>query len=194
MKIFINPGHMPNVDSGAVNEHLILRECDIALSIGILLAHKLKITGHKVKLLQSNNLCGESPDYPNICAIANNWQADIFISLHCNAFNTKARGTETLCYNKNSNAGALAQLIQLQLINSLQNFDAALPDRGIKQRPDLAVLRCTTMPAVLIEMAFIDNDNDAFWLINKQDTIAAAIARGITVYQSALQNQKPPII
>jgi len=186
MKIFINPGHMPNVDSGAVNEHLILRECDIALSIGNLLAHKLKITGHKVKLLQSNNLCGESPDYPNICAIANNWQADIFISLHCNAFNTKARGTETLCYNKNSNAGALAQLIQLQLINSLQNFDAALPDRGIKQRPDLAVLRCTTMPAVLIEMAFIDNDNDALLLINKQDTIAAAISRGITDYDAQL--------
>ncbi len=188
MKVFINPGHMPGIDSGAVNEHLLLRECDISLSLTQLLVPKLEAAECTVRLLQSDNLCGESPDYPNICAEANSWPADILVSLHCNSYNTAVRGTETLCFNKNNNSGALAQLIQLQLINTLQKFDAAIPDRGIKERPDLAVLRYTKMPAVLVETTFIDNTDDASLLISQQGAISSAIARGITDYWCAVSN------
>ncbi|MDQ0202584.1 N-acetylmuramoyl-L-alanine amidase family protein [Pectinatus haikarae] len=182
MKVFINPGHMPGIDSGAINRSLLLRECDIALSFGELLAKKLRSAGCSVRLLQSCNLCGEEPPAPNICAAANNWPADIFISLHCNSFNTAVRGAETLCCAESSSAGTLARLIQKQLADTLQKFDASFPDRGIKERPDLAVLRCTEMPAVLVETAFIDNDKDAVLLIDRQDAITSAIARGITDY------------
>ena len=43
------------------------------------------------------------------------------------------------------------------------------------------------MPAVLVETAFIDNDEDALLLMNHADDFAAAIARGITDYASAVK-------
>ena len=49
---------------------------------------------------------------------------------------------------------------------------------------DLAVLKHTAMPAVLVEMAFIDNEEDCEKLINQQEEFAAAIARGVTDYLS----------
>lgn len=57
-------------------------------------------------------------------------------------------------------------------------------DRGIKERPGLIVLRDTAMPAVLIETAFIDNDEDCQLLLEKTDDFARAIARGVTDYFS----------
>ena len=58
-------------------------------------------------------------------------------------------------------------------------------DRGVKYMPELLVLKCTDMPAVLVEMAFIDNDDDAALLTDKQDDIARAIARGVTDYEQS---------
>ncbi len=40
------------------------------------------------------------------------------------------------------------------------------------------------MPAVLVEMAFIDNTSDAILLRDQQDEFARAIARGVTDYLS----------
>ena len=57
-------------------------------------------------------------------------------------------------------------------------------DRGIKSRPGLLVLRQTDMPAVLVETAFIDNDEDAALLTGKTDEFARAIARGVTDYEN----------
>lgn len=53
-------------------------------------------------------------------------------------------------------------------------------DRGIKERPDLCVLRETTMPAVLVEIAFISNQEDAYKLMYRIEEFANAISRGIT--------------
>lgn len=50
--------------------------------------------------------------------------------------------------------------------------------------PGLIVLKHTDMPAVLVETAFIDNNQDALLLINNSDDFAKAIARGITDYVS----------
>lgn len=104
------------------------------------------------------------------------------MSIHCNAFNGEARGTEVECYSRMSDGGALAQCIQDQLINSIDTVD-----RGVRERPDLRVLRHTAMPAVLVETAFIDNDVDVQLLINNWDDIARAIARGVTDYACGLR-------
>ncbi|MCR5175701.1 MAG: N-acetylmuramoyl-L-alanine amidase [Anaerovibrio sp.] len=183
MKVFINPGHAPNgnPDPGALNEYLGLRECDIALSIGDLVRRYLVKAVCKVKELQSHNLAGESAG-ECIVQSANDWQADIFVSIHCNAANTLARGAETLVYSLTGEGAALGRFIQNQLCSTLQKFNNDFPDRGLKCRPLLAVLRGTTMPAVLVETAFIDNDLDALLLMNQQQDIAGAIARGITDY------------
>jgi N-acetylmuramoyl-L-alanine amidase len=75
----------------------------------------------------------------------------------------------------------LAQYIQNQIVDSLGTLD-----RGIKAMPQLLVLKYTDMTAVLVEMAFIDNDDDAELLANRQDDFARAIARGVTDYECSL--------
>ena len=176
-KIFLNPGHCIGIDSGAVNPVNGAEEANICYSVACKVEEYLKNAGCSVYTLQSNNLCGEYPAHPNIVATANDSGADIFISLHCNAFNEKAQGTECLVFAKGSYSEDLAKAIQKQIIGSLNTVD-----RGIKERPDLAVLKGTKMPAVLVEMAFIDNATDCEKLINQQDEFARAIARGVTDY------------
>ena len=34
MRVFLNPGHDPEYDSGAVNQGMGLRECDVARDVG----------------------------------------------------------------------------------------------------------------------------------------------------------------
>lgn len=82
MKVFLNPGHCPGVDCGAVNNDYEVNEAVIVREVGDLVGDYLRKAGCEVKLLQSDNLAGENPNYPNVCASANNWPADVFISLH----------------------------------------------------------------------------------------------------------------
>ncbi|WP_196604061.1 N-acetylmuramoyl-L-alanine amidase family protein [Pectinatus haikarae] len=184
MNIFLNPGHSPNgdPDPGACNSALSLRECDIALSVGSKVLELLRQDSCNVKLLQSDNLCGETPSQPDITYAANSWPADIFVSVHCNSFNGEARGAETLVYSGSAKGYVLADNIQKNLIAAIQAIDSAFTDRGIKERSDLAVLRYTDMPAVLIELGFIDQKDDAYILTDHQDEIAAAIRNGIDEY------------
>ncbi len=184
MKVYLNPGHDTKYDSGAVNPETGLRECDVAAAVGELVRGYLEKAGCEVMLRQSDNLFYDS-DYSDrptpVVAEANNWGADIFVSLHCNAANGEARGTEQEIYNAScsKDALALARCIQSQIVDSLGTVD-----RGVKDRPNLIVLQHTDMPAVLVEMAFIDNYYDADLLTNKQDDFARAIARGITDYEN----------
>lgn len=168
MKVFINPGHDIDLDSGAVNPVYGTRECDVARNAGKMLARYLQAAWCETRTLQSDDL-------GLVCSESNNWGADVFVSLHCNAFNTQARGTETLY--KSFNGRRLAKDIQSQIIRSINTVD-----RGIKKRDDLWVLNGTDATAVLVEMAFIDNKYDHSLLVNNLDTIVRAIARGITDY------------
>ena len=168
MKVFLNPGHDINLDSGAVNPVYGTRECDVARNAGKMLAQYLETAGCEVRTLQDDDL-------GLVCAESNEWGADIFVSLHCNAFNTQAIGTETLY--KSFNGQRLANDIQRQIIRSIHTTD-----RGVKKRDDLWVLNGTDAVAVLVEMAFIDDEEDHSLLMNDLDTIVRAIARGITDY------------
>lgn len=177
MRVFLNPGHHPGIDPGAVNRGYGVTEADIARDIGNLTAGYLQAAGCEVKTVQSNNLAGENAAYTNVCLSANTWPADIFVSLHCNAAAPAAQGTEVLVYSRWTQADMLASCIQRQIVGSL-----GMVDRGVKERPHLVVLNSTHMPAVLVEMGFITNDDDCQMLINQQDELARAIARGITDY------------
>lgn len=181
MKVFINPGHCPGTDPGAVNEQHNVTEADIALNAGKLVQKYLTAVGYEVELLQSNNLAGETTG-PNVCRTANQWAADLFISIHCNSHsNPQANGTECLVMNKWSRAADLAQCIQNRIVGSL-----GTTNRKVKENPYLSVLKNTVMPAVLVEMAFISNENDVQLLIHKIDDFARAIACGVTDYHNKL--------
>ena len=188
MKIFINPGHDCILDSGAVNQEYNLRECDVAARIGEKLAYYLnEAGGYEVWIHQSDNLEGEG-GYPyegSVVGQANSNGFDLFISIHCNASGTgMGVGTETLVYGLGGASARLAAHIQKSIVELVGTVN-----RGIKARKDLAVLRDTSMPAVLVETAFIDNEEDVQYLLYCTDDFARAIAVGITDYVWEEQNE-----
>lgn len=183
MKVFLNPGHAPNgmPDPGAVNYTTQLRECDVAKKICDAVEKYLTAAGVEVVgNLQSDNLYHDS-DYDQPCVIdaANASGADIFISVHCNAFNEEAHGTEVEVYEQGGEADKLAHCIKSQIVSAL-----GTTDRGVRERQGLLVLNTTNMPAVLVETAFIDEDNDEVLLRTRWDDFARAIARGVTDYEN----------
>ena len=164
MRIVINPGHGGN-DCGAVGYGL--KESDIAYCIGARVESYLRRFNFATKLFQYDGL-------QEICDTSNNFDADIFVSIHCNAFNGAARGTETYYFYNSATGNRLANSIHLQILKTFPE----LTDRGIKEA-GYYVLANTNCPAVLVETAFIDNQRDNLLLKNRTEEFAVAIAKGI---------------
>ena len=106
---------------------------------------------------------------------ANNAGVDFFISIHRNSFptNNEVSGVESLVYDLSGIKYQMAQDIndQLEAIGFV--------NLGVKARPNLVVLRRTRMPAVLVEVGFIDSNVDNRLFGDNFDDIAQAIASGI---------------
>lgn len=106
---------------------------------------------------------------------ANNAGVDFFISIHRNSFPTdnEVFGVESLVYDLSGIKYQMAQDIndQLEAIGFV--------NLGVKARPNLVVLRRTRMPAVLVEVGFIDSNVDNRLFGDNFDDIAQAIASGI---------------
>jgi len=171
MKITINAGHYPGRDSGAIGQSGV-QEADINRDIMERVAVYLRDIEYEVLEVQENILS-------QITDASNAFGTDLFVSIHCNGSNnTLVRGTETFCYNAGGESEKLAICIQNQVISSMGTID-----RGVKNE-NFYVLRMTNCPAVLVEIAFITNEEDEKILVdqNMQDQFAGAIARGITDY------------
>lgn len=188
MKVFINPGHAPDgrPDPGAVNKYTGLRECDVAKKVADLLAGYLTAAGVDIM----GNL--QSDDLAEVCLNSNISGADLFISIHCNAAaNEKAEGTETWYHSHSINGRVLAECIQNQIVTSLETTDrgtkAATPGKN-----GLYVLNNTNAVAVLVELAFITNSDDAILLSENADDFARALARGVTDYQASRSGYSQP--
>lgn len=181
MKIFIDQGHNPvNPNAGAEGNGL--REQDITYTIGVLLAEELNAAGIETRLSRPTPTTQLGTSNATSLAArtraANEWGADYFISLHTNASEIQnASGSEALVYSLGTEASALAGNILTQL-----NLSTGLPNRGVKQRPSLYVLRRTRMPAVLVEMGFITNPYDASLMSNQPELFAEGIADGIFAF------------
>jgi N-acetylmuramoyl-L-alanine amidase len=179
MKVFINPGHAPNgnPDPGACG--CGLRESDVAAMVGHLVEGYLQAAGSEVKTLQSDSLY-------EISSAANEWEADCFVSIHCNSASVDtARGVETYSFHGSSGGWGLNKCIQKQIVDSFEDIDEGFPNRGCRTA-NFHVIRETDMPAVLVEMAFINNEQDAKLLKNNTDDFARAIARGVTDWEQGL--------
>jgi len=81
------------------------------------------------------------------------------ISLHANAFNTKASGTMVLYYYISKSGKRMAEILQSNLLKAL-----GLKDRGIQGRNEHerggSQLKHVIAPTVIAEPFFIDNDSD----------------------------------
>ena len=103
--------------------------------------------------------------------IANGLNATLFISIHNNIMpdDTSYHGTETLycedapAQQKSMTGKIFAQNIQKQLV-----YDLGMKDNGIIERPNLAVLKFTSMPAVIVEVGYMSNKADRTKLCSKE--------------------------
>ena len=176
MKIFINPGHCIDVDDGAVGYGLT--EAEVAMRIAKRVSRYLAAASYSTKVFQYDGL-------EEIVDVANYWDAELFVSIHCNAFDGRTQGTETIYYEHSAESKLLAQAIQRQIVANLGTVDRGIKDK-IAGGYDAYVCKYTHCPAVLIETAFIDNYEDNLLLKNNIDDFARAIARGITDYIALL--------
>lgn len=106
---------------------------------------------------------------------ANNSGADLFVSIHRNSSENPNQysGIETLVYSDTGLKAEVARNINNQL------EDAGFKNLGVDERKNLVVLKRTKMPAVLVEVGFINNDKDNYLFDEEFDSIAQAIADGI---------------
>lgn len=106
--------------------------------------------------------------------------ADLFISVHMNsALNAEAKGTEVLYMNHSNESQYSGMVTSKKMALEIQkNLIDALgtEDRGIKERTDLIVLNSTKVPAVLVEVLFISNPEDASIIDSEKGKEAAAEA------------------
>ena len=186
IKIYIDQGHNPvNPNAGAEGNGL--REQNIVFRIGIDLAELLRNDGRfEVRLSRptSDTQLGTSNSTSLRLRVqdANSWGADYFLSLHTNASDiASATGSEALVYSQPSQAANLgADILEwLNRITGLQN-------RGVKTRTNLYVLRRTAMPAVLLELGFITNYNDAMLMSQRPYLFAEGIYNGLLDYLDLL--------
>lgn len=112
---------------------------------------------------------------------------DIHVALHSNASGQgyNAQGPEIFANRPNTAGDRLAHDIYDQII-------AIYPDqskgRGVLYTSSLYEIIRTNAPAVLLEVAFHDNPDDAAWIMNNENQIAQGIVTGINNYFSSLAN------
>jgi N-acetylmuramoyl-L-alanine amidase len=152
--VVIDPGH-GGFEPGA--ESFGTLEKNFNLDISLRLNNLLKANGINSYIIR------EDDSYIGLyerAYIANNLNASLFLSIHNNAFYAKENGTETLYYPNRTNSSGLTGKRFAQIIQSNLVSDLGMHNRGIVERPNLVVLKATTMPAALAEIAFMTNKND----------------------------------
>ncbi len=181
-KIYIDQGHNPeNPNAGAVGNGL--REQDVTYRVGQELAELLRQSGnYEVRLSRptASTQLGTSNTSSLRARVndANSWGADYFISIHTNASdNPSASGTEAYAYSRGSRAFRLGENVVEGIVDL-----TGLPDRGMKVRPGLYVLKNTAMPAILVELGFITNPGDAALMRDDPELFARGIYNGIVEF------------
>lgn len=167
--VVIDAGHGGN-NPGAVYQGR--REKDDTLALSLAVGRILEENGVNVYYTRTDDVY-ESPAQKAM--EGNAVGADYFVSIHRNAspYPNQYTGVETLVYNRYGEAARLADNINTRL------EQVGFEDQGVNERTDLAVLRRTQMPAVLVEVGFINTDADNSLLDQRFDDVAEAIADGI---------------
>ncbi len=167
MKFGIDSGHNCPPDTGARG---IKVEDNLTLDVGNRVITKLRALGHDVVVCKPSSANTVTESLSKRCATANASRVDTYVSIHFNAFNGQANGTEVFA---TSDAGRKIAKPVLDEIVKLGFFN-----RGVKSGSHLYVLKNTNMPAILIECCFIDSAKDMN-LFNPE-AMANSIVKGLT--------------
>lgn len=163
--IVVSSGHSAKVQgaNGIINEvtearRVVKRICEIL--------HQNVIEFH------DNTSTTQSTNLKTIVDFHNKQKRNLDVSIHFNAFQrTKvARGVEVLFYSEKDLANKLSASISKA---------SKLKNRGGKRRTDLAFLSDTTKPAIIIEVCFVDSEEDVKLYKKNFESICHAIADAI---------------
>ena len=189
LKVVIDAGHGGH-DTGAVGRSG-LREKDVNLDIAQRLRRLLREMGVNVVLTREDddpvrpwtrgNREEQRAELMTRCRIANEMDADLFVSIHSNARRANPmqyRGTET--YYRKPDSLDFCRVMQQEMVKAL-----GLPDGGVIRHPKpIIVLSYTDMPAVLVEVGYLSHPDDEALLATDETRQRAAqgIVNGIKRY------------
>ena len=169
ISIMLDAGH-GGTDPGAVYQGR--KEADDTLKLTLAVGEILQNRGFDVEYTRTTDVY-ESP-YQKAME-ANEAGVDYFVSIHRNSYPTdnEVSGVESLVYNLSGIKYEMAKNINEQLES------VGFVNLGVHARPNLVVLKRTKMPAVLVEVGFINSDTDNQLFDESFYDIAGAIADGI---------------
>lgn len=176
--VVVDAGH-GGTDPGAMyptgSSNPEIKEKDITLDIALKVRENLIAAG--VKVIMTRN--GDT--YPTLkerVEIANNSNADLFVSVHINAMDNKDEidGAQVYYYAESSFGKKLATLVYDRIIDY-----TGMTKRGVQDGSAFYVVKNTKMPAILTECGFITNESDRKYLKTEKgrQAIADAISDGV---------------
>lgn len=183
-KVTVHGGHNPSgkIASGAVG---ILDESKEDRIIAKKVAKKLRLHGVKVKNCTVDNGTGQTDVLKKICAKCNAYGADLDISIHFNSGasdrkgNGRTTGTEVLLTANAGDKGDIAKRICRQMAKR------GFTNRGVKVTKNLYFLNHTKAPAILVEVCFVDDRDDAVLYRSDKDAVADAIVNAVLNHNKA---------
>lgn len=189
--IVIDAGH-GGVDGGARSDSGLI-EKDVTLHISLLVRDYLQQAGAVVIMTREDDRDLASPstkglsrrkteDLKNRAALIKDAKPDLFVSIHLNSVpSSRWRGAQTFYHPGRSEDQRLAVFIQEELKRNLENTD-----RLANTVSTMYLLKTADIPAVLVEVGFLSNPDEARLLEDNryQSKLAASIYRGILRYSS----------
>lgn len=184
--IYLDSGH-GGYESGAVSGGV--QEKTINLQTARRIEKLLKDAGYRVKMSRTNDT---RLSLSQRAQEANRLNADIFLSVHYNAFRGTSQGIETFYYNQsgstnNSQANNPQRItnsrnLARNIHNNLLRRSGAV-DRGVRTA-NFHVIRETKMPAVLLELGYMDHAGERAKVITSsyQQKLAQGVAEGVKQY------------
>lgn len=178
--IVIDPGH-GGTDPGAIGQSG-MTEKEVNLAVAMQVKALLDKAGAKVIMTRQDDRDVFGPNSSAVdelkarATVANVKKADIFVSIHSNAAQSRdADGTTTYYFPKSRYDSVLARNLQSGMLQT-----AGLKDKGFLTA-NFYVIKRTTMPAALVELAFLSNPTEERLLANPQfqQKMAEGIVQGM---------------
>ena len=181
--VMIDPGH-GGLDGGTWNEKTGVMEKDIVLDIGMRVKRMLDEKGINAMMTRETDeqlvYNNSEKDLVARWSLANEMNASLFVSIHVNAYEKSSSVNGMEIYYYEDKPEAYEGFTQQRFAEIMK--DAIVEANGINFRflvgdVRLAVDRNTTMPAVLVETAYITGKEDYELLVS--DEFRENTARGI---------------
>ncbi len=181
--VMLDAGH-GGQDAGAVAENedgtIKAMEKDFNLDIALRTRDLLEAQGVDVHMIRTEDVY---VDFLRVGGIANDAGTTLFVSIHTNsALSSQAHGIETFGYleaGSVSNGMTSERLSEIMLEEMIDKTGAY--ERGVKDGKSLAVINSTKMPATLVEIGFISNEEECDKMMTEEyrQRLAQAICDGV---------------